>query len=79
MSALSELTEPDSLRDVPDEGLDALRVAVLTEQERRQRVADGPARLAAETRVLAAAGCTPDALRGAVEDALAPEHEGDPT
>ena len=64
MSDLPDLTA------LTDDGLDALRVAVLTEQERRARLATGPARLADDARALVAAGADPDTLRDAVEDAL---------
>ena len=60
---------PD-LTSLTDDDLDALRVAVLTEQERRARIATGPARLADDARALVAAGADPDSLRDAVEGAL---------
>ena len=60
---------PD-LTALTDDDLDSLRVAVLTEQERRARIATGPARLADDARALIAAGADPDTLRDAVEDAL---------
>lgn len=50
--------------------LENLRLAVLNEQERRERIATGPARLADDARALVACGADPDTLRGAVEDAL---------
>ena len=53
----------------PDADLDALRVAVLTEQERRTRVAAAPAQLADLTRSAIASGCDPQALVDAVTDA----------
>ena len=52
-----------------DEDLDRLRVAVLTEQERRTRVAAAPAQLADLTRSAIASGCNPQALVDAVTDA----------
>lgn len=60
---------PD-LTALTDADLDALRVATLTEQERRTRIADGPTRLADDARALIASGADPGALRDAVEDAL---------
>lgn len=60
---------PD-LTSYDDDDLDDLRVAVLTEQERRARIATGPARLADDARALVACGADPDTLRDAVEDAL---------
>lgn len=60
---------PD-LTSYDDDDLDDLRVAVLTEQERRARIATGPARLADDARALVAAGADPGALREAIEDAL---------
>lgn len=60
---------PD-LTALTDADLDALRVATLTEQERRTRIADGPTRLADDARALIAAGADPDSLRDAVEGAL---------
>ena len=49
--------------------LDALRVAVLREQERRARVAAAPMQLADLTRSAIASGCDPQALVDAVTDA----------
>ena len=60
---------PD-LTALTDADLDALRVATLTEQERRARIADGPTRLADDARALVAAGADPGTLRDAIEDAL---------
>ena len=53
-----------------DDDLDAERVRILTEQERRARIATGPAQLADDARALVAAGADPGTLRDAVEDAL---------
>ena len=53
----------------PDDELDALRVAVLTEQERRTRVSAAPMQLADLTRSAIASGCDPQALVDAVTDA----------
>ena len=52
-----------------DDDLDRLRVAVLTEQERRTRVTAAPAQLADLTRSAIASGCDPQALVDAVTDA----------
>ena len=52
-----------------DADLDALRVAVATEQERRTRVTAAPAQLADLTRSAIASGCDPQALVDAVTDA----------
>ena len=52
-----------------DDDLDALRVAVATEQERRARVAAAPVQLADLTRSAIASGCDPQALVDAVTDA----------
>ena len=52
-----------------DEDLDRLRVAVLTEQERRTRVTAAPMQLADLTRSAIASGCDPQALVDAVTDA----------
>ena len=52
-----------------DDDLDALRVAVLTEQERRTRVTAAPMQLADLTRSAIASGCDPQALVDAVTDA----------
>ena len=64
MSDLPDLTS------MTDADLDTLRVATLTEQERRARIATGPAQLADDARALVAAGADPGALREAIEDAL---------
>lgn len=58
------------LSTLTDEQLDARRVAVLSEQERRQRLAQLPDQLAAMARDAAEAGCDPDALIERVTDAL---------
>ena len=52
-----------------DDDLDALRVAVATEQERRARVTAAPTQLADLTRSAIASGCDPQALVAAVTDA----------
>ena len=52
-----------------DDDLDALRVAVAVEQERRARVAAAPMQLADLTRSAIASGCDPQALVDAVTDA----------
>lgn len=50
------------LATLTDEQLDARRIAVLTEQERRQRLAQLPEQLAGMARDAVAAGADPDAL-----------------
>ena len=61
------------LTTLTDEQLDVHRVAVLTEQERRQRLEQLPGQLAAMARDAAAAGCDPDAVLECVTDALTQE------
>lgn len=63
------------LSTLTDEQLAARRVAVLTEQERRQRVSELPDQLAAMTRDAVAAGCSPDELLDRLTDALEPAPE----
>lgn len=58
------------LRSMTDDDLDQLRRDVLTEQERRAKVADLPEQVAAMTRDAVAAGVDPETLRAAVDDAL---------
>ena len=59
----------DDFTDFTDEDLDALRVKVATEQERRTRVTAAPIQLADLTRSAIASGCDPQALVDAVTDA----------
>ena len=66
MATIPDLTNVETWTD---DDLDALRVAVLTEQERRTRVAAAPAQLADLTRSAIASGCNPQALVDAVTDA----------
>ena len=66
MATIPDLTDADTWTDVD---LDRLRVAVLTEQERRTRVAAAPMQLADLTRSAIASGCDPQALVDAVTDA----------
>ena len=66
MATIPDLTDADTWADGD---LDRLRVAVLTEQERRTRVAAAPMQLADLTRSAIASGCDPQALVGAVTDA----------
>ena len=66
MATLPDLTDADTWTDAD---LDALRVAALTEQERRTRVTAAPAQLADLTRSAIASGCDPQALVDAVTDA----------
>ena len=56
-----------------DPDLDQLRRDVLTEQERRARVAQAPEDLAAMARDALAAGVDPTTLRAAIDDALTPQ------
>ena len=66
MATLPDLTDAETWTDAD---LDRLRVAVLTEQERRTRVAAAPGQLADITRSAIASGCDPQALVDAVTDA----------
>ena len=66
MATIPDLTAAETW---PDADLDALRVAVATEQERRTRVAAAPMQLADLTRSAIASGCDPQALVDAVTDA----------
>ena len=66
MATIPDLTNTDTW---PDADLDALRVAVAIEQERRARVTAAPAQLADLTRSAIASGCDPQALVDAVTDA----------
>ena len=63
------------LTTLTDEQLDARRIAVLTEQERRQRLAHLPDQLASMARDAAEAGCDPDELLARVTDALTTDQE----
>lgn len=60
----------DMYRTWSDEALDEHRIAILTEQERRAKVADLPEQVAAMTRDALAAGVPTDTLRAALDDAL---------
>ena len=64
------------LSTLTDDQLDARRVAVLTEQERRRKIAQLPENLADMARDAVAAGCDPDELLDGLTDALT--QEGDP-
>lgn len=66
MATIPDLTDTETW---PEADLDALRVAVLTEQERRTRVTAAPMQLADLTRSAIASGCDPQALVDAVTDA----------
>lgn len=66
MATIPDLTNAETW---PDDDLDALRVAVAVEQERRARVAAAPTQLADLTRSAIASGCDPQALVDAVTDA----------
>lgn len=61
------------LETMSGDELDALRRAVLDEQERRVKVAQLPDELAAMARDAVAAGVDPELLRDRVDDALTPE------
>ena len=65
-ATLPNLTDAETW---PDADLDRLRVAALTEQERRARVTAAPMQLADLTRSAIASGCDPQALVDAVTDA----------
>lgn len=58
------------LTTLTDDQLDARRVAVLTEQERRAKIAQLPDQLADMARDAAEAGCDRDELLERVTDAL---------
>ena len=58
------------LTTLTDEQLDAHRRSVLTEQERRTKIAELPDQLATMARDAAAAGCDRDELLERVTDAL---------
>ena len=66
------------LTTLTDEQLDDHRRAVLTEQERRQRLEQLPDQIAGMARDAAAAGCAPDALLERVTDALTTAQETTP-
>ena len=63
------------LTTLTDEQLDEHRRAVLTEQERRAKLAQLPDQLAGMARDAAAAGCDRDDLIERVTDALTTEQE----
>ena len=65
-ATLPDLTDAETWTD---DDLDALRVAVLTEQERRTRVDAAPAQVANLVRSAISAGCDPQALVDAASDA----------
>ena len=58
------------LTTLTDEELDELRRDVLTEQERRTKIANLPDQLADMTRDALAAGCDADDLRTRVDEVL---------
>lgn len=66
------------LKTLTDEQLNARRIAVLTEQERRAKLASLPDDLAAMARDAAEAGCDPDELLERVTDALTTDQETTP-
>ena len=63
MATIPDLSDAETWTD---DDLDALRVAVLREQERRTRVTAAPMQLADLTRSAIASGCDPQALVDAV-------------
>lgn len=63
------------LTTLTDDQLDARRIAVLTEQERRSKLAQLPDELAGMARDAAAAGCDSDELLERVTDALTTDQE----
>ncbi|WP_087485565.1 hypothetical protein [Brachybacterium massiliense] len=63
------------LRTLTDDDLDAHRIAVLTEQERRANLAQLPDQLATMARDAVAAGCDRDDLLARVTDALTTDQE----
>ena len=66
------------LTTLTDDQLDAHRRAVLTEQERRAKLAQLPDQLADMARDAAAAGCDRDELLERVADALTTDEETAP-
>lgn len=66
------------LTTLTDEQLDARRVAVLTEQERRQRLEQLPEQIAGMARDAVAAGADPAALLEQITDALTTPDEETP-
>ena len=66
------------LQTLTDDELDAHRRAVLTEQERRAKLAQLPDRLATMARDAAEAGCDRDELLERVTDALTTDEETAP-
>lgn len=66
------------LTTLTDEQLDAHRVEVLTEQERRAKLEQLPDDLATMARDAAAAGCDRDELLARVTDALTPGQVASP-
>lgn len=66
MAIIPDLTDAETWTG---DDLDALRVAVAAEQERRTRVVAAPMQLADLTRSAIASGCNPQALVDAVTDA----------
>ena len=66
------------LTTLTDEQLDARRIAVLTEQERRAKLEQLPDQLATMARDAASAGCDRDELLERVTDALPTDEETAP-
>ena len=60
----------DKYQSWSDEALNEHRIAIITEQERRAKIAQIPDQLADMARDAAAAGCDPDELRARVDAAL---------
>lgn len=68
----------DQYRTWTDEALDDHRRAIITEQERRAKLAQLPDQLADMARDAAAAGCDRDELLERVTDALTTDQETAP-
>lgn len=70
MATHADTTTAGTLAGMDDDTLDAMRVAILTEQERRARCAQLPAQLEDMARAALEAGLGAETVRGAVETAL---------
>lgn len=66
------------LRDASPEDVDAVRIAAISEQERRAKLEQLPDGLAGMARDAAAAGCDRDELLERVADALTTDEETAP-
>ena len=67
------MATPIDLTTLEDDVLDRMRVSILSEQERRAKLAQLPDQLADMARDAAAAGCDRDELLERVTDALTTE------